>query len=70
MNVPITIGGIEIQPGDYMFADRDGVVHIPQKLVKAVVERAEELINTENLVRKAILEGMDPVEAFDEYGKF
>jgi 4-hydroxy-4-methyl-2-oxoglutarate aldolase len=31
---------------------------------------AEAAIGTENLVRKAILEGVDPQEAYLSYGKF
>ncbi len=30
----------------------------------------EKVIQQENLVRKAILEGMDPEQAYLEYGKF
>jgi hypothetical protein len=35
-----------------------------------VVEKAEAAIATESLVRKAILEGVDPQEAYLKYGKF
>ena len=66
----IEIGGVEISQGDYAFADRDGVVIIPGDMVEAVTARAEELIGTENLVRKAILEGVDPVDAYLTHGKF
>ena len=69
-NQTIEIGGVEINQGDYAFADRDGVVIIPGDIAEAVTTRAEELISTENLVRKAILEGVDPVEAYLKYGKF
>jgi len=67
---PIVIGDVTINPGDYAFADRDGVVIIPAAIAEAVCTRAEELIGTENLVRKAILEGVDPVDAYLKYGKF
>ncbi|WDE97564.1 RraA family protein [Lentisphaera profundi] len=66
----IIIGDVTINPGDYTFADRDGVVIIPADIAEAVCTRAEELIGTENLVRKAILEGVDPVDAYLKYGKF
>ena len=69
-NETIEIGGVSINQGDYAFADRDGVVIIPGDMAEAVTARAEELINTESLVRKAILEGTDPVEAYLKYGKF
>jgi 4-hydroxy-4-methyl-2-oxoglutarate aldolase len=69
-HVPITIGNVRIKPGDYVVGDRDGVVVIPQEIAGAVVAKAEEVIQTENLVRKAILEGIHPLEAFDKYGRF
>jgi hypothetical protein len=34
------------------------------------VARAEEAGSTENLVRKAILEGVDPQEAYLRHGRF
>lgn len=69
-NVAITIGSVHISPGDYIVGDRDGVVVIPQQVAEQVVARAEEVVQTENLVRKAILEGIHPLEAFDKYGRF
>jgi regulator of RNase E activity RraA len=68
--VPITIGGIAIAPGDYLVADRDGAVIIPGALVTEVLEEVERVMNTENLVRKAILSGVSPTEAYLTYGKF
>jgi len=35
-----------------------------------VLERAEEVVHTENEVRKAILEGVHPVEAYRKHGRF
>lgn len=67
---PIEIGGIKILTGDYVLADRDGVVIIPQMIIEKVVVATEEVLRTENLVRKAILEGIDPVDAYLKYGKF
>ena len=69
-NEPIVIGEVTINQGDYAFADRDGVVIIPDDIAEAVCKRAEELIATENLVRTAILKGVDPVDAYLQYGKF
>ena len=69
-NVPIKIGSVQIQPGDYVSGDRDGVLIIPQAIVEEVIAKAEEVIRTENLVRKAILEGVHPVDAFNQFGRF
>ncbi len=69
-NVPITIGDVTIEPGDYMIGDRDGVLCVPKALAQEVVDKAEAAMATESLVRKAILAGVDPQQAYLKYGKF
>jgi regulator of RNase E activity RraA len=69
-NVPIQIGSVTITPGDLVVGDRDGVMVIPQAIAEEVVTKAEEVVKTENLVRKAILEGVLPLEAYEKYGRF
>lgn len=66
----ITLGGVEVRSGDWAFADRDGVVLIPDRELEEVVARTERVMRTENLVRKAILRGVDPQAAYLEFGKF
>jgi 4-hydroxy-4-methyl-2-oxoglutarate aldolase len=67
---PIAIGGVTIETGDYILADIDGIVVIPADLAEQVVAKVEAVMQTENKVRKAILEGVDPKEAYLRYGKF
>lgn len=67
---PVTIGAVTICTGDYVIADRDGVVVIPAALAAEVVAKTEEVMSTEGDVRKHILAGMDPQEAYRRYGKF
>jgi 4-hydroxy-4-methyl-2-oxoglutarate aldolase len=67
---PIRIGEVTIHRGDLVLGDRDGMVILPQAQAEAIVSAAETAINTENLVRKAILEGIDPQEAYLTFGKF
>jgi regulator of RNase E activity RraA len=67
---PVKIGEVWIRPGDYILGDRDGVVRIPVEVIGEVLEKAEAAIGTENKVRSAILAGMDPKEAYLQYGKF
>ena len=69
-NVPITIGSVSIRPGDFIAGDHDGVILIPRDVAEEVIAKAEELVDTENLVRKAILEGVHPVDAFNKFGRF
>jgi regulator of RNase E activity RraA len=66
--VPIEIAGIRIQPGDLIFGDLDGVLIVPRAAEVEALQRALEKVRTENLVRKAIEQGMSTVEAFATYG--
>jgi regulator of RNase E activity RraA len=67
---PITIGDVTVSTGDFLIGDRDGVVIIPGAIADAAVTKTEEVMQTENKVRTAILAGMDPQAAYLKYGKF
>lgn len=68
--VEIRIGDVDIQPGDYMVGDRDGLICVPQALVEEVIDACEADINTESEIRAAIRSGMDPQQAYLKHGKF
>lgn len=67
---PVTIGTVTICTRDYLIADRDGVVVVPAAMIEPVLARTEEVMGTEGEVRRNILAGMDPQEAYLTYGKF
>jgi len=67
---PVTIGAVTVTMGDYLLGDRDGVVIIPRALAEKAVARAEQVVATESEMRQALISGMDPVEAYNKYGKF
>jgi len=67
---PVDIGGVTISTGDWLLADRDGVVIVPKAIAEEVVLRTEEVVSTESDMRKALVGGMDPVDAYNTYGKF
>lgn len=67
---PVTIGEVTIATGDYLLGDRDGVVVIPRAHAAEAVARAEEVVATESEMRRALIGGMDPVDAYHRYGKF
>jgi len=46
------------------------LVRVPRARAEEIVAAAEAALATENEVRKAILSGMDPQEAYRRYGKF
>lgn len=66
--VPIEIDGIRINPGDIIFGDRDGVLVVPQEVVVEAFEGAIEKSRGEQLVKKALEEGMSTVDAFNKFG--
>lgn len=70
MDVPVRIGPVTINPGDYILADQDGVVVLPKARAEQIVTAAETASKTENRIRTAILGGMDPQQAYLKYGKF
>lgn len=41
VNVPISIGGVVINPGDIVLGDGDGVIVIPKRDAAALIEKAE-----------------------------
>jgi 4-hydroxy-4-methyl-2-oxoglutarate aldolase len=67
---PIQIGQVAVYRGDFVVGDMDGVLVIPRDATLEVLARAEEVMGTENLVRKAILNGVHPLDAYRQYGRF
>lgn len=67
---PIIIGDCLIQKEDYILADVDGAIVIPNKHLEETINQAELVLRTESAVRKAIMTGMDPKEAYLKFGKF
>lgn len=68
---PIFCGGVRVNPGDVVMADRDGVVVIPMADVDLaeVVEKAEEVVAAERRSRQEIREGSSLLEVYQRYGK-
>jgi 4-hydroxy-4-methyl-2-oxoglutarate aldolase len=68
--VPIVIGQVRIEPGDWIVGDDDGVVVVPQEIAEDVLADAEAKAATESEIRVAVREGMPPLEAYERYGTF
>jgi len=68
--VPVTIGRVRIEPGDWIVGDDDGVVVVPQAIAEAVLTEAEEKAATESEIRVAVRDGMPPLEAYERFGTF
>ncbi|MBO2441282.1 4-carboxy-4-hydroxy-2-oxoadipate aldolase/oxaloacetate decarboxylase [Actinomadura nitritigenes] len=57
VNVPVTIGGQVIRPGDAILADDDGVVRVPREQVADAVEAARTREEKEQATRAAFQKG-------------
>jgi 4-hydroxy-4-methyl-2-oxoglutarate aldolase len=68
--VPVTVGNVEIEPGDWIIGDDDGVVVVPQALAEDVLAEAERKAATESEIRVAVRAGMPPLEAYERFGTF
>ena len=67
---PIAIGEVDIDNGDYIFGDRDGIVIIPGAIAQEVFLSALEKARTENRIRVSLAQGMSATEAFSKFGVF
>lgn len=57
INVPIKIEGQIISPGDWIVGDSDGIVVIPKENLVEITNRAMDVLERENRIRKEIEEG-------------
>lgn len=49
VNSPIAIGGVTVQPGDYIIGDVDGVLVVPQEDAERIVAAAEAKVKKDEL---------------------
>ena len=61
---------IVVNPGDLIFADRDGVLLIPQRLAADILEAAEKRAKREDNIREAILAGDSPADIYQRLGRW
>jgi 4-hydroxy-4-methyl-2-oxoglutarate aldolase len=68
--VPVRIGSVRIEPGDWVVGDDDGVVVVPAAIAEDVLNEAEQKAATESEIRAAVREGVMPLDAYERYGTF
>jgi regulator of RNase E activity RraA len=59
-NAPITAFGVEVEPGDFVSADRSAVIFIRPADIDRVLDTAEAIVALESAMAKALLSG-EPV---------
>lgn len=57
INAPVSLGGITVSSGDYLIADRTGIVVIPAARVEEILAHAEHLETQDGRFRQALDEG-------------
>jgi regulator of RNase E activity RraA len=67
-NVAVECGEVLVQPGDFVFADYDGVVVVPNAMVSEVLELASEKVRRENSSRAELMKGAYLRDVFEKYG--
>ena len=70
---PVVLAGattptVTVRPGDFILADEDGVLVIPQEHVLDVLVRAEQLTAAEAKVRAALTTGKSLAECLETFG--
>lgn len=67
-NVPVECGEVVVAPGDFVFADFDGVVVVPKGIVVDVLRLAADKVARENSSRAELMNGAYLRDVFDRYG--
>lgn len=65
VNVPIAIGGVSVQPGDFIIGDVDGVIVVPQGEEEEIIRKAEaKLAKDEAREKEALANGEESIRAY------
>ena len=56
VNVAVTLGGVNINPGDILVGDDDGVAVVPRRVASEVLERAEKQLAADREAQRPYLE--------------
>ncbi len=69
---PVLISGeltaaVQVNPGDFIFGDLDGVLVIPAEVTSKVLEECERVKSIEDVARGEFTRGDDPVAVFERH---
>ena len=66
--VVVSIGKVQVKPGDILVGDDSGVVVVPQEMAQKILEAALAIEEAENLIVEGVRGGMDLKEARKKFG--
>lgn len=67
-NQPVECGEVIVHPGDFVFADYDGVVVVPAAILKQVLDLATDKVQRENSSRAELMAGAYLRDVYEKYG--
>ncbi len=62
-NVTVTLGSVQVRPGDFIFADQNGVVVVSPEAVTETLRWARRFAQMEERIKRDIAAGVTPVTA-------
>jgi regulator of RNase E activity RraA len=66
--VIVSIGEVQVKPGDILIGDDSGVVVVPQEMAEKVLEVAKTIAETEDLIVEAVRGGLNLRKARTKFG--
>jgi regulator of RNase E activity RraA len=69
INVPVAVGGVVVNPGDFVVADTIGVVVVPLAKAEAVLDLAREQADREQTTREWVSKGKTVEDLLAEFGR-
>jgi 4-hydroxy-4-methyl-2-oxoglutarate aldolase len=66
-NVPVSLGGVTVNPGDLIVGDRDGVIVVPLAHVEAVLKAAQDIEEREREQTRLIRETKSLLKGLEKY---
>jgi 4-hydroxy-4-methyl-2-oxoglutarate aldolase len=57
-NLPVSVGGVTVFPGDIVMADGDGVIVVPRKMAASVAKYAHRELGSDKVTRRQLYEDL------------
>lgn len=68
--IPVLCGGVLVRPGDYLVADADGVVVVPQEAAERVVDLLKQYADKESRMVPIIRDTKSMLKALEIYNRY